>query len=131
MVTKLILTVGKPVMLVNGAQVTLEATPLVRNGRTLVPISAVAKALGATFAYDSTLRRVTVVRSNTNLSLAIGSSTATLNGSIVPIDPADARVVPFIAVGRTMLPLRFVVESLGAIVTYKASSKVVSITWTH
>lgn len=109
----------------------LEAAPLIRNGRTLVPVIAVAKALGATFTYDSILRRVAVVRSNTSLSLIIGSSTATLNGSTVPIDPADARLVPVIAAGKTMLPLRFVVESLGAIVTYKAVSKVITIVWTH
>jgi hypothetical protein len=39
--------------------------------------------------------------------------------------------VHIIAAGRTMLPLRFVVESLGAIVTYDALSKVITIVWTH
>jgi hypothetical protein len=130
-VTTLVLTIGSPVMLVDGARTMLEAAPFIQNARTLVPVRAVAEALGATVTYDATLRQVDITRYDANLSLVIGKPSATVNGSVVAIDPADVRVVPVIATGRTMLPLRFVVESLGAIVTYNAVSRVITIVWTR
>ena len=130
-VTTLVLTIGNPVMLVDGVRTMLEAAPLVRNGRTLVPVRAVAEALGSTVVYDATLRQVDITRYDVSLALILGKSMATLNGSTVAIDPLDAGVVPIIAAGRTMLPLRFVVESLGAIVTYDATTRVISVVWTR
>jgi hypothetical protein len=130
-VTTLALTIGNPVMLVDGVRTALEAPPYVRGGRTLVPIRRVAEALGATVTYDTALRQVDVVRLDTSLSLVIGKPTAVLNGSVVPIDTADTRIVPVIANGRMMLPLRFVVESLGAIVMYNAASKIITIVWAY
>lgn len=130
-VTTLVLTIGDPVMLVDGMRTMLEAAPFIRNARTLVPVRAIAEALGATVTYDATLRRVEISRYDMSLALILGEATAMLNGSAVAIDPADARVVPVIAAGRTMLPLRFVVESLGAIVTYDAAARVINVVWTH
>jgi hypothetical protein len=130
-VTTLVLTIGNPVMLVDGMRTMLEAAPLIQNARTLVPVRAVAEALGATVTYDATLRRVDIGRYDVSLALVLGKATATLNGSVVAIDPVDARVVPVIAAGRTMLPLRFVVESLGAVVTYDVTTRVINVVWTH
>lgn len=61
--------------------------------------------------------------SNTKIQLKIGSKSPTVNGKVVPIDVA-AKVTS----GRTLVPLRFVGEALGATVQYDAASRSVKIT---
>lgn len=51
--------------------------------------------------------------STKTITLSIGSTKATVNGSAVQLDAA-----PFIAGGRTMLPVRFVAENMGAGVSF-------------
>jgi hypothetical protein len=63
------------------------------------------------------------------LELTPGKNTALFNGAVTPID-VDPKVLPLIVNGRTMLPLRFVVESLGAEVSYNQATKTITITHT-
>ncbi len=131
LVTTLVLTVGSPVMLIDGVRTALEVPPFISNGRTFVPIRRIAEALSASVTYDAALRQVDIVRPDVTLSLVIGKPTAMLNASAVPIDSADSRIVPLISAGRTMLPLRFVTESLGSTVMYNMASRVITIIWEH
>ncbi|HEX7608111.1 MAG TPA: stalk domain-containing protein [Candidatus Cryosericum sp.] len=111
-------------------QVTLEAAPLLGMGnRTLVPLRAIVEAMGGTVQWDAALRRATSTLGATIVELTIDSNKANVNGKMVPID-ANASVVPLITSGRTMLPLRFVAESLGAQVGYQQSTKAITITYT-
>ena len=57
------------------------------------------------------------------LSLRIGSSVMTVNGSAVPLDSA-----PVIIESRTLVPIRAVVEALGGTVAWDALARQVSIT---
>ncbi len=61
--------------------------------------------------------------------LWIGKSSATVDGTVTPIDAANAKVVPEIINGRTMLPLRFVSESLGCLVDWVDATKTITITY--
>ncbi|RIE11789.1 hypothetical protein SMC3_08350 [Candidatus Cryosericum hinesii] len=107
---------------------TLDAAPLLGIGsRTLVPIRAVAEAIGGTVEWNSSARAATVVVGGNTLVLTLGRNTASLNGEATRID-TDSRVVPTIINARTMLPLRFVAESLGAQVSYNSSTKTIVIT---
>jgi hypothetical protein len=108
---------------------TLEVAPVLGTGnRTLVPLRAIVEAMGGTVQWDAILRRVTSVLGDTSVVLSIGSSKATVNGKIVSID-SNSSVVPLIVSGRTILPLRFVAESLGARVDYQQSTKTITITY--
>ncbi len=127
--TVLILTIGSADMTVDGRMMTLDAPPVIVESRTLVPIRAVAEALGATVSWDASTRTVAIVGQTASLSLVIGSATAQVNGNSVSIDPANTKVVPVIMNGRTMLPVRFVVESLGAAVAYDAMMRRITITY--
>jgi len=112
-------------------QVALEAAPLLGTGnRTLVPLRAIVEAMGGTVQWDAALRRATSSLGMTTVELIIDSNKAKVNGKSVPID-ANASVVPLIVSGRTMLPLRFVTESLGAQVSYQQSTKTITITYTR
>jgi photosystem II stability/assembly factor-like uncharacterized protein len=130
----LTLRVGSVTMMVAGSggtrtTVTLDAAPVIGAGnRTLVPVRAVAEAMGGSVGWDPATRTATVTVGANSLQLTLGRSTARFNGANTPID-ADPKVVPLIVNGRTMLPLRFVVESLGATVAYEQISKTITITY--
>jgi hypothetical protein len=134
---ELLLVLGKTAMQVTKTSggvsttthVTLEAAPLLGTGnRTLVPLRAIVEAMGGTVQWDAALRRATSSFGTTTVELIIGSNEAKVNGKSVPID-TNASVVPLIVSGRTMLPLRFVAESLGAQVGYQQSTKTITITY--
>ena len=120
-------------MSVNGVQQPIDAQgtkPVIIAGRTLVPIRAIIEALGGSAAWDAAAQKVTVILGDSTLSLRIGSSLAVVNGSPGPIDAANPAVVPVITNGRTMLPLRFVAESLGIDVQYEATTKMIALEYT-
>ena len=108
---------------------TLEAPATLGSGnRTVVPIRAIAEALGGQVGWNATARTATVTVGTHSLQLTIAKSTALLDGSSKQID-IDPKVVPVITNGRTMLPLRFVTESLGAQVAFDQSTNTITITY--
>ncbi|MHB8071064.1 MAG: stalk domain-containing protein [Candidatus Cryosericum sp.] len=126
--TTLVLHVASTQMSVDGTSRTIDVAPQIVEGRTLLPIKWVAEPLGALVAWDATDRKVTISLKGTTLELWIGKSQARVNGVAVPIDSENAKVVPLIVSGRTMLPVRFVAEQLGADVQWEASTKTITIT---
>jgi len=128
--TVLVLHIGKSTFTVNGASKTLDSPPIIKNGRTLVPIRAIIEALGGTVGWDATTKKATVTLGKKTIALWIGKSAATVNGVSTPIDATDASVVPEIINSRTMLPLRFVSENLGCTVVWAAATQTITITYT-
>ena len=126
--TVLILKVNDPTMIINGeTQVKLDSPPVIKNSRTLLPIRAVAEALGAKVAWNESEKKVTITSSGTLIEMWIGKSMAYLNGKQVPIDTQNKNVAPEIINGRTMVPVRFVAESLGATVNWDEKTKTITI----
>jgi uncharacterized repeat protein (TIGR02543 family) len=129
-VTKIIqLTIGSRTMYVDGSPVILEAAPIILNSRTLLPIRAIVEAVGGTIAWDASTQKVTIVQNDKTLVLWIDRNVATLNGQSVNID-SNPKVVPIIMSGRTLLPLRFVAETLAMDVQWNAVTRMVTITYT-
>jgi photosystem II stability/assembly factor-like uncharacterized protein len=134
-VVTLTLQMGSTTMQVSASDgtadtVTLDAAPVLGAGnRTLVPVRAVAEAMGGTVSWDPATRTASVTVGSNTLELTLGSNIALFHGAATPID-SDPKVVPLIINGRTMLPLRFVVESLGAEVAYDQATKTITITYT-
>lgn len=77
----------------------------------------------ADVVWDAESRIVTATRGTDVIVLPLNSRTATVNGRIVTLD-APARLIR----GRTMVPLRFLSESLGADVEWIAGTRTVEIT---
>ena len=131
--TVLVLQVGKAAFTVNGVAKMLDSPPVIKNGRTLVPIRAIIEALGGTVGWDGTARKATVTLGSAAvelwIELWIGKSAAKVNGVSTLIDPANAKVVPEIINGRTMLPVRFVSENLGCSVLWADATKTITITY--
>jgi len=109
----------------------LDSPPIIKNNRTLLPIRAVVEALGGTVEWDATERKVTVSLNYKIIELWIGKSVAKVNDIDTPIDLDNSKVVPEIINSRTMLPLRFVTENLGAKVDWDGSTQTITITYSN
>jgi hypothetical protein len=131
--TTIVLTIGNKSMTVNGTKREIDpgrgTTPVIQNSRTLVPVAAVIEALGGEAVWSASARTVTITLGDTELVLAIGGSTAYVNGKPVPID-TDPKVVPVILNSRTMLPFRFIAEQLGGTVDWNATTRTVVLHFT-
>ena len=127
------LWVGNSTMSIGGVSQPIDAEgtkPVIVESRTLVPIRAIIEAFKGSVGWDATERKVTVTLGKSVLDLWIGKATASLNGTSLPVDAANPRVMPVIMSGRTMLPVRFVSESLGIDVQYEATTKMITLTYT-
>ncbi len=107
---------------VDGKRVKLDVEPVVQDGRTLVPIAAVAEELGGDSSFDNASKTVRIASIDNDIRLTIGSKNAVINGQPKTLDVA-AQIVN----GRTLVPLRFVGEALGAQVKYDAKERTVNI----
>ena len=107
-------------IIVNGQTMTFDQPPIERAGRVFVPLRGVFERLGASVVYAN--GQINATGNGRNVSLHIGSTNATVNGQPVTID-----VAPFLVGPRTMVPLRFIAQSLGATVNYNDSNRTVSI----
>ena len=125
----IVLQVGQTTFTVNGTPNTLDSPPIIKNGRTLLPIRPIVEALGGTVSWDGTERKVTISLGSTTIELWIGKNTARVNGITKPIDSSNSKVVPEIINGRTMLPLRFVTENLGCELQWDPNTKTITITY--
>jgi len=126
--TRITLTVGKTAYTVNNQQRTMDASPLITEGRTLLPFRYVAEAIGARVQWDAATQKVTVTLDSKVIELWIGKPTARVNGVEKAIDANNRNVTPIvIPPGRTMLPLRFIAENLGCSVEWDAKTQQVKI----
>ncbi|KAF0196609.1 MAG: hypothetical protein FD169_862 [Bacillota bacterium] len=107
-------------LMFNGRYLTLDVAPVIQSGRTLVPFRVLFEALGASVQWNDATSTVTGVKGSTTVSLVIGSTNATVNGKAIKLD-----VAPTIIKGRTLVPVRFVSENLGADVTWVPSKQTV------
>ncbi|HEV2283939.1 MAG TPA: copper amine oxidase N-terminal domain-containing protein [bacterium] len=108
---------------VDGQIVNFDVPATVINGRVLVPLRGVFERLGATVDYDTSTQHIVALRGGQAVELTIGSRQARVNNL-----PALLDVPAFTIAGRTMVPLRFVSEALGAGVQWVDTSRTILIT---
>jgi len=128
-IVKIVLRIGQTKFTVNGNTRTLDLPPLIKHNRTLLPIRPIIEALGGTVKWDPAESKVTITLGSALIELWIGKSTAKVNGVDMPIDSTNPEVVPEIINNRTMLPLRFIAESLGCDVQWDGTTKTITITY--
>ncbi|SHJ15444.1 tetratricopeptide repeat protein [Desulfofundulus thermosubterraneus] len=108
---------------VKGRKLAFDTEPFVANGRTMVPVRAIAEALGLDVNYEDGAVVITNPASGKTVTLYLGRSEAEAGGRKVTLD-VPAQVVP---PGRTVIPLRFVSENLGADVNWVEDGQVVAV----
>ena len=123
-------TIGESIYYVNGQRRTMDTTPIIVEARTLLPVRFAAESLGAQVSWDDRERKVTIRQNAKVVELWIGENMARVNGRAHMIDPDNPNVKPIVvAPGRTMLPLRFIAESLGYQVDWDAQTREVRVTY--
>ncbi|MBR2594060.1 MAG: flavodoxin [Firmicutes bacterium] len=122
----LILTIGSPVMTVNGAEKEIDpgrgTTPVIVNSRTLLPVRAIVEEIGGTVDWESETQRVSLSYNDMPVALEIGSQKAFVGGEEQTLDTA-----PAIINERTMLPIRFIMEAFGYKVDWDSAGQTITV----
>jgi hypothetical protein len=123
----IILSVGETVGIFNDKEFYLDAPPQNVNGRVFVPIRAIADIYGADIEWDSSTKEVYISLVGVHVYLKIGDTEATIRHDKTGARNVSLEAPPYIANGRTMVPLRLISESFGAKIEYIAETKEIMI----
>ncbi|MDR2167874.1 MAG: hypothetical protein LBE35_08525 [Clostridiales bacterium] len=108
---------------VDGEMVVFEdQQPIVVEGRTLLPLRGVAEKLGYEVGWDEASQTATVEGRGFDVHIPLGSYSFTVNGEEMALD-----VPATLYGGRTMLPIRAVLEALGHYVRWNESAQQVMV----
>jgi hypothetical protein len=110
-------------VVVDGTAIAFDQPPVTIGGRVLIPLRGVFERLGAVVQWNPASNSVLATRGTSQIQLTIGSRAAFVNGRQVLLD-----VPPMVVGGRTLVPLRFVSEAMGASVDWEPSTRTVFIT---
>ncbi|MBQ2887541.1 MAG: copper amine oxidase N-terminal domain-containing protein, partial [Firmicutes bacterium] len=98
------------------------------SGRTLVPVRLISENLQAQVVWEKSTNTVTITQDGQTIVLTIGSNVALINGVETPVpDNVSVSLVTHKQIARTMVPVRFVSENLGATVNYQQAERNVDI----
>lgn len=115
-IKKLELTIDSTVSTVNGTQIANDVEVIIANDRILVPLRYICETLGGQVSWNSQSKIVTLVIDHKTISMTIGENIKGYN------------VAPVIYKERTMVPIRYISDQLGANTIWSSSSKQVNIT---
>jgi N-acetylmuramoyl-L-alanine amidase len=114
----------KPIEIyINEKKIDSDVAPVMVNGRTLVPLRVISENLGAEVLWDNIQKTVTVKAPSKTILLKINDTRARIDEREITLD-VPAKIVN----NRTMVPLRFISEALGAKVSWDNDAKRVIIT---
>lgn len=127
--TVIILTIGSKKALVNNVVLDLDVAPLIESDRTFVPLRFIAESFGAKLEWNASEKRIDIVLDHPlvkkKITLWIKRNVALVNGNEVIIDAPPFILPP----GRTVVPIRFIAESLDAKVEWEPLVKNIIITF--
>lgn len=111
---------------IDGETINFDQGATIIGTRTMVPMRKIFEELDSYVEWDSKTKTITATRGSKKIVLTIGSKTALVNNQKITLD-----VAPQIIGHRTLVPLRFISESLGAKVDWNAQTKTVLIETYH
>lgn len=92
----------------DGKKIGFDQTPVIEDGRTLVPLRAIFEAFGAEVGWGGATQTVSATKGNTTVELIINNTVAKKNGEELNLD-VPAKIIN----GRTMVPVRFISDCFG------------------
>ena len=96
-------------VLLNDKDVTFDVLPVKENNRVLVPVRAIAEALGAKVTWNNDESKIVIEKDGKNILLQIANNVMEVDGKKTTLD-----VAPKIVDGRTLVPVRAVSEAFEA-----------------
>lgn len=121
--TWLKLWIGKKELWANGKTQAISAPPEIIGGTTFVSVRPIIEAAGGSLSWDGATKTATVTLPPHYVKLTIGKPIAIVDGAESQISKTNPGIAPIIKNGTTMLPFRFIVESLGGKVEWTAAEK--------
>ena len=116
---------------VNGFDLYSEYKPYVDNGRTFVPLRELTELMGANVKWNQKTKSVSISMMDKDVKLKINSSVVYVNGKKMRIDDASVpKLTQYTAQNnecKTMVPLRFLSESLGFSVDWDQNKRLAMI----
>ncbi|MCL2402409.1 MAG: leucine-rich repeat domain-containing protein [Oscillospiraceae bacterium] len=97
-----------------------DQTPAIRGGRTLVPVRGVFEHLGFEVDWDDATRTAVLTSDTHEVRIPVGSDVFTTNGAEFTLD-VPAQIIG----GRTMVPIRLPLESVGMHVDWDITTRTV------
>lgn len=113
--TTISMQIGNNGVVLNNENKILDAAPLISQNRTMVPLRFIAEAFGANVSWAQDTKTVTIVIDGKVLTMRINQELEGFGAA------------PIISNGRTMVPIRYISEELGANVIWVPSTKTVAI----
>ncbi|WP_051533947.1 copper amine oxidase N-terminal domain-containing protein [Desulfitibacter alkalitolerans] len=93
---------------IRGNTLDFDVPPVLREGRTLVPVRAITEGLGAEVNWNNELKKITITKDDKIIELFLDSRIVLVNGEEYELD-IPAQLIN----NRTTVPIRFVSEILG------------------
>jgi len=113
-------------ILIDGREINFDQPPAMINGTVMVPMRGVFEELGAEVKWNSAKQTIAATKAATEIIIQIGSTIASVDGK------AQQLATPATMVGgRTLVPLRFISEALGADVKWRSTTRTVLISSTN
>ena len=113
--TTISMQIGNKHVALNNENKILDAAPLISQNRTMVPLRFIAEAFGANVSWAQDTKTVTIVIDGKVLTMRINQELEGFGAA------------PIISNGRTMVPIRYISEELGANVIWVPSTRTVAI----
>ena len=115
-------------LVLDGQTLESDIPAFIVDNRTLVPVRIISEHMGASVTWKQDTQQVQIENGRTSILLTIGSAEATVNGQTVQLyDGVPATMAAIGSLTRTMVPLRFVSEQLGAQVEFDNDTSTVLI----
>ena len=99
-----------------------DTPPQIIDGSTMIPVRLLFETMGAGVSWDDSAKTATIKKDGTEIKITAGNDTALVNGEEKTMD-VGAKIID----GRTLVPLRFLSESLGYTVTWNDEYRLATI----
>lgn len=106
-----------------GSELMFDSQPVIQDDVTLVPLRTIFEALGMEVNWDEETQTVTATKDDVTIVLTIGNTLAYQNGQQITL--LTAPIVS--AENRTLVPVRFIAESLGLNVNWQEEFQTITI----
>lgn len=108
---------------IDGNLVKFDQPPIIKDGRTLVPLRAIFTQMGASIDWNQNAQTVTAKKDNNVVTMQIGNNIYKVNSSEKKLD-VPAQIIN----SRTLIPVRAIAESFDCDVLWHGDIKLVEIT---